>query len=241
MQLRCASCGADILGDDIHVEFAIAKCRQCKAVMDLAGRGAQVQQAPAEAFEARERPKVPIPVRFEVVPGPGALTIVWTWRSPKFYALLGFALFWDLFVMAWIGGVISAGAGVMGLFGLLHAAVGAGLTYYCLGGLLNRTTIAVGQGYLNIRSAPLPYLRKNLELPSRELKQLYCEEREHHGKNGTTYSYAVNAVLRDGRKQPLLVGLDELGQALYLEQQIEKVLNIQDEPVAGEASRASTR
>jgi hypothetical protein len=241
MQLRCASCGAEILGDDIHVEFAIAKCRQCKAVMDLAGRGALVPQAPAEAFAPRERGQVPIPVRFEVQPGHSELRIVWTWRSPKFYALLGFALFWDFFVLVWMGGVFSAGAGVMGLFGLLHAAVGVGLTYYCLGGLLNRTTIEAGHGRLSFQSGPLPYLRKNLELPARELKQLYAEEREHHGKNGTTYSYAVNAVLRDGRKQPLLVGLEELSQALYLEQQIEKVLNIQDEPVAGEAARLGPR
>lgn len=62
--------------------------------------------------------------------------------------------------------------------------------------------------------------------------QLYCEEGSR--KEAT---YKVNAVLRNGETRVLLAGLDELGQALWIEQKIEARPGIQDEPVGSEVRR----
>jgi hypothetical protein len=56
-------------------------------------------------------------------------------------------------------------------------------------------------------------------------------------KNSTSTTYEVYAILQDGARQKLLSGLHEIEQALYIEQEIERFLEIEDRPVRGETAR----
>jgi hypothetical protein len=50
---------------------------------------------------------------------------------------------------------------------------------------------------------------------------LYCKEKRHSSNNGTSYSYQLCALLKDGRKLDLVSNLDSADVAEFLEQQIE--------------------
>ena len=74
-------------------------------------------------------------------------------------------------------------------------------------------------------------------IPAGDVGQLYTQEIVRRTKNGTTTSYNLSAVTRDGEKLDLLKGLDSPEAGLYIEQQIEQYYNITDQPVAGEMYR----
>ena len=139
-------------------------------------------------------------------------------------------------MLFWFGTAIARGIWPMAAFGTLHGAVGIGLSYYVLAGYINRTVIKVNRNMLTIKHGPLPWFG-NKQLHSHDLAQLYCKECMHRHKNSSSCTYEVHAILKDGQHAKLVTGLDESEQALYLEQEIERFLRIEDQPVRGEMSR----
>lgn len=241
--LHCRNCGATIDSRDVHEDLAIAKCRYCNTVMDLARRGqdddASRPDRPAATARPRERPAVPIPERFKVDQQGGKLTIEWRWFNATFIFLLFFCAFWDSFLVIWYLTAMKSGdaPSAVFVFPLIHVTVGLGLTWYTLAGLLNRTRIEVEQGTLRIRHFPLPW-PGNRELSVGDLSQLFCDESVHRNKNSTTYTYNLNAMLRSGGRKLKLIGrLEKPELALYLEQKLESHLGIRDVPVQGELSK----
>ena len=107
------------------------------------------------------------------------------------------------------------------------------LTYYLLAGFLNRTVISLQAYKLKIRHGPLPWIG-NLKMSTHLVEQLYCQRITHPQKNGYSFTYEVIVVLADGKTRKLVSGLPEQDQALYIEQEIEKYLQIKDRPVKGE-------
>ena len=59
----------------------------------------------------------------------------------------------------------------------------------------------------------------------------------YNGKHGYSYSYSVQAVIKNGETIELISGLPSKDAALFIEQEIEKYLKIEDEPVRGELPR----
>jgi hypothetical protein len=173
-----------------------------------------------------DRPQVPLPSGFKVDgSGPG-LIIVRYWFS---FALVFSALFciaWDSFLVNWY---LVAFAGdtpwLFKVFPLPHVAVGVTLTYSTLARLLNRTTISVAEGSLRVRHGPLPWFG-NQALRTDSLDQLYVDP-----------SYQVCAVTKEGSKVVLVSGLEEMDEALFIEQCVETYLGIEDRSVPGEVSR----
>ena len=133
--------------------------------------------------------------------------------------------------------VIDDGPGsmqlVMLLFPLVHVAVGVGITYRALAGLLNTSSVQVADRMLSVRHFPLPWWPAP-KIPVDSLEQLYVSKKVKHGKNTATVTYELRAVTREHHGRKLLGGLQTLDQALWLEQEIELLLGIRDRPVAGE-------
>jgi hypothetical protein len=236
--LHCPVCGSAIPGENVHLELAIARCPACKAVYDLAGRKAP-PRAPSAPVPA-PRAKVPLPAKFQVDDrGHDGMSVSWRWYSPVLFGLLFFCVAWDSFLLFWYGAALAGDAPwIMIVFPLAHVAVGVGLTYYLIAGFLNRTYVEVSRAQLSIRHAPMPW-PGNLDVPGRALTQLYSTEEIRRGKNGTTTTYALNAIDRSGVKRKLLKGLTEIEQVLWLEQALERQLGIEDRPVEGELARRS--
>jgi hypothetical protein len=180
--------------------------------------------------------EAPLPERVTVTRDAGILTITYRWfRALHLYFLL-FCIFWDGFLVFWYTNVVrhtDGGPSKIGLwFPFFHVAVGIGLTYYTLAGLANRTRVVVQSGEIVIQHGPLPWFG-NLRIRADGIHQLYREESFSRGR-GAGASYHLNAITRDHRKLPLIRWVPEADLALYLEQEIEKSLGIEDRRVAGE-------
>lgn len=237
MKLHCKTCGEAIPAHDINIELAIAKCARCHSVFRFAEELLPVANRPAEP--ARE---LAMPRGIMVDEWGSELNIVRRWFHPTLYFLVFFCLFWNGFLVVWYSLALFAipddeGRWLALLFPLLHVAVGVGLAYYTLCGFVNRTTISIGSGELRLRHHPLPW-PGNRRLPVIDLDQLYCTEHVSRNKNGTSVTYSLNALMRDGDKATLLASVSEPLQVLFLEQKIENFLQIPDRYVPGEMRKA---
>jgi len=145
-------------------------------------------------------------------------------------------MFWDGFMITWYTIAISKGQWAMALFGTLHALVGICLTYFVIAGYINKTYITVTNNVFKIKHKPLPFF-KTISMSARELKQLYSKEHISRSNNGTSCTYEVHAKTNSGENIKLVDNLPNSEQALYIEQEVERYLRIDDEPVRGEIPR----
>lgn len=228
MELTCKQCGAEIDAADVNLDRMIAKCRRCNAVFSFAG----MVEGGAERAKMLD---VPLPSRFTIEHTGDGLVIARRWLSARVYLMAVMTVFWNGFVLFWIGTVLVARVWPMALFGSLHAGVGLFLLYTTLAGFLNTTTVRVGSSELTVKHGPLPYPGKRLEPGA--IRQLFSKRRISHGRNSTTITYELHAVTGDGKHEKLVSGLDEEEQALFLEQEVERYLRIKDQPVRGELAR----
>jgi hypothetical protein len=232
MDLTCNACGASMGKDDIHRDLAVIKCRACGSIFDLLPRPPEDHPDPPAQ---RKREKVAPPEKFDIARKHDALQISWKWYSHALIGLAFFCVAWDAFLIFWYNIAFSHEEipWIMVVFPIGHLAVGIGLTYRTVAGFFNRTTLRATPDRLTIVHSPLPWLG-NRNIPTRHLSQLFVKERARRRDNTTSYSYDLLAIKRDGSRLKLLKGLDEVEQALYLEQEIEEHLGIRDRPVAGE-------
>ena len=254
MQLECEQCGAPMREADLRLDRGIAVCARCGGVRVLpehVGRN-ESNSANEDDGKARENENdhadqqlVPVPSRFEVENQPGELIIRWRWFHPAMFILLVFAIAWDSFVIGWysvVSSLLAEGevpipfAMVFILFPLAHVAVGVGLTYYALSGLLNTTTVRVGRGTLSVKSGPSPTF-KNVDLATDRIEQIYCEnkiKKHADGEAPTPGTLFELFAVAENRKVKLLGWLRDHNEALFLEQQLERFLKIKNQPVSGE-------
>lgn len=198
---------------------------------------------PQGYYSSGPRPAVPMPSGISVDTDGKDLLIYRSWFSWVFIFLAVFCTIWDSIVLVFIGAGIFAGTqvGPMALLFLLipglFLVVGACLTYYTICGFVNTTTIRVGQGEISVAHGPLPWWG-NIAYPSGDIAQLFTTEQVHYGKRGSvSFTYSVEFVQRNGARQTLASGLTDAAQALFIEQEIERCLGIQDVPVGGELRR----
>lgn len=237
LDLHCKHCGASIQQEDIVWDRKLARCSYCGTVFSLLDVSSDRLTPPAAVPERQDRAPVAMPKNMTMLDMGDILQISYKWFGPKFIFLIIFCAFWDGFMIFWHGMALASGAWFMSLFGLLHTFVGVGLTYYTLAGLFNTTTLQTSQGVIGIWHHPLPWWG-NKQVLAHDITQLYTTEKIHHSKNGTSYSYELNALLGSGAKEKLLQGMNEAEQALYIEQELERYLGITDRPVRGEFPRS---
>ena len=238
--LNCQACGAPLSAESFDRRLAIVTCTNCGSIFDLASRGARSTADAAPKGASPERAPVSLPERFDVQGSGRNIRIRWRWFKVAELFLIPFAIAWNVFLVGWysiafgVGSDVPGGMGlIMMVFPLAHVAVGVGVAYRAVANLVNRTTVAAVDGTLRVRHGPLPWW-PNPTVPLRDLEQLYVTRKVVRGKNGTSVTFELRAVTRAHRTQLLLGGLAALDQALWLEQELERALDIRDRAVAGE-------
>ena len=233
MSLACPTCRAPFQAKDVRLDLALATCHACGAVHDLSGRKG-LESPGALAKKLSPRPRVGLPRRFQVDTTDSSTRISWRWFGPKYLFTAAFCVFWDCFLVFWYTKALGSARTPLPMifFPLIHVGVGVGLTYYTLAGFLNRTRIDVDRERVRVQLGPLPW-KGSLELPSQQLKQLYVEESVKLHRGTQTVTYNLMALDQVGAKVKLVSGLDEKDHALYLEQELEHQLGIEDAPVRG--------
>ncbi len=231
--LKCPNCGSVLSTDDIDTTTGIIKCSYCKVLSTLPSVMDQARGEPG----FRPRPEVPLPPGLTVEERGGSISVTRRWFSAIVYFLIPFCIAWDAFLVFWYSMALSGNAPwIMVVFPIAHVAVGVGLTYYVLATLFNRTVMIAGQGSLRIGHGPLPW-RGGVELAESEIEQLFCKLKTSQGKNGSSVSYEVWAVMHEGATRKLLSTGTSDDQALFIEQKLERALGIKDRPVPGELPR----
>lgn len=258
MRITCTQCNAPVSAEDVHLENHLAKCRSCNNVFDFSAQigGALAAGSPPKrgSYTAiqQARLSVPLPNGLRVVEDTTSsvengdyrtaagsdfrLVITRSWFSMQLFFLAFFCVAWDSFLVFWYSTAARSEGPVpllMIIFPIAHVAVGVGLTYNTLAGFVNKSWITLTPEALTIRHGPLPWLG-NCKLATSDLVQLFCEQTANQARRNTGTTYTLSAVLRDGRKIPLLKSLPSVDQALYIEQRVEACLGIEDARVGGE-------
>jgi hypothetical protein len=256
MEIRCPTCGARVPATDVNVERMIAKCLPCDSVFDFSS---QVAPAPAEGRQ-RRRPRVGLPPKMVVeLDAPasataptyrrpegtarGAIVVRWRWFEPAKHLFMAvFCVAWDAFLVFWYGVAFTGlsqsrggdgGFWLMVLFPIVHVAVGVSLTYGVLTGFFNSTRVGLRGDELFVRHGPLPWAG-NRVIDARTVTQLFTKEKVSNGRGGQQRSYELVAIVEGEKRVPLVSGLSEVEQALWLEQAFEERMGIVDVEVAGE-------
>jgi hypothetical protein len=118
------------------------------------------------------------------------------------------------------------------LFPLLHVAVGVGLTYFVIASFLNTTDIIISPMQIQVRIQPMKWPGEGI-YEIAYIQQLYTYEKVRRTKNGTSITYEVRFIGRHNEEKTLIKGLESKEQGLYIEKEIEKIIGVQDQPVAG--------
>ncbi|MFN0021507.1 MAG: hypothetical protein ACKVP0_24920 [Pirellulaceae bacterium] len=234
MKLTCKSCRSPILPQDINLEMAIAKCTSCGEVFSF------LEQVGSEAVaKPMSQLPAPKPFRFVVEEFGSELTVSYRWFTPMLFFMIFFCLFWDAFMAVWYFIAISQiligqpAAWAMAAFGLLHLAIGIGVTYSTIAGFVNRTVIKVAGGTLTVRHGPMRW-GGNHTLNVDDILQFYCSDRTHSSRRRQWSSYQLNVLKKNGTKLVLLGSLTEREEALFLEERLEEKLGIAARQVPGE-------
>jgi hypothetical protein len=244
MQVQCSTCRSKLPAEDVNIDTVLAKCRSCNSVFDFSDQ-VRLEKIP-ETKVKRDRGDIPLPRQIRVDDRGRTLEITRRWaRGPAFFFLF-FSGFWNLivsiFVVAFLSGMMrptrnSSGQPppwFMGLFLTPFVLVGIGTGWAALALLFNTTRIRVVDRRLMVRHGPIWWPGKR-DLDTSTLDQLYCEEYVAYTQNNVPqYRFQVQAICKDGSKLKLVRGMEDPGQALYLERLLEKHLGITDRAVRGE-------
>ena len=181
----------------------------------------------------KEHMDLGLPEKLEIHQHSNYMHISRKWFGLQVIFMTVFAIIWDVVLVNFYTDIGDEAGTLMRLFPLIHIAVGAGITYYAVAGWFNKSNIFVSKQSIEINHKPIPWFG-NKKLKSTDLKQLYAKEKVSRNNNQTTVTYEVHAILNNDRNTKLLGGLVNNEQALYIEQEIEKYLGINDAKVKGE-------
>jgi hypothetical protein len=230
MKIRCPSCNSEIPASNIDLPGKIAKCSQCNNIFGCA------EQIPAYSAATEERMPIGRPKGFTLERSTDGIIIARGWFTPAVIFLTFFCLFWNGILFVWFYAAFASKMYAIALFGSLHAAVGLGLFYTVLACYLNKTYIRISYNSLQITHKPLPWFGQR-DIPRAELKQLYSRESTRYADSRYPSSYSVQVITKKGQNIELVSGLSSGEEAIFIEQEIEKYLKIEDEPVRGEIPR----
>lgn len=228
LQLTCPNCEASIRAGDINIDMLIAKCHHCHTVFSFEDEFTKV---------ARQRAEVPMPPGIEAYSYPSELSIEIQWRRMMSGFLTFFTIFWNLILIPFILIAIFQGEWIIFLFIALHLFVGVALAYYTIAMLLNTTYITVDRYKLIVEHKPLPVISyKDQEVTIADINQLFIEKYIASRTNGRPdFAYMVRYAKKNSSDHVTLMrGLRKHEQARYIEQEIERFLEIEDRPVEGE-------
>lgn len=232
LSLHCKNCDATISADNININKTLAKCDNCGSVFGFED----------DVFfqNRRGRPEIVMPEGVEVLNLLTSMEIELSWfksmkRSSIAFEVM-FTVLWNVMLFGIIIGMLVSGMGFPLLFLSIHLIVGLGLAYRLFSKFINKTKITINNRGINIEHGPLKsFSRKNLNIKQQDLSQLYVSEYTTNIEinDQPQRAYGLFAILKGDKKIRLIKDCNK-ETALYLEQEIERHLEIEDYTVRGE-------
>jgi hypothetical protein len=231
MKIICEQCHSEIDAEDIDLKEKLAKCNQCNHIFNIHSQIKQLH---------KDRGEIDLPKNITIQESPHGLQITRSWSNIlTAVSLTIFCVFWDGFMIVWFSIALLSKNYMMAAFGSIHGVVGLLMTYYCIALFINQTHILINVKYLTISHKPLPFPgAKSLYI--RDFKQFYTKERAIRSRSSSRshsyyrYIYDLMGISHQDKHIKILSGLSDKIQALYIEQQIEKYLKMEDVYIEGE-------
>lgn len=230
MSLNCPDCRFPIPSEDVNIVKTIAKCKSCNNIFDFN------QDIGGEELPGRYRKEIVIPPGIEVLHLMNELEIMINWRKSAKHFSFVFTIIWNVFIFIFTSVMVASGATEILLFMIPFILVGAYLIYLSVGHFVNTTYITVDDKRLSIDHRPIKFLsQKDQNYSPDEIEQLYVRKYSPGSQNDQpVWAYAVDMILKNGKRITLAKELHAVSYARYIEQEIEYFLKIKDRPVKGE-------
>lgn len=221
-EAHCSSCQALIDPAHIDTQRELASCGRCGRLTDL--RRTSSAAPSATSSSPRARPPVQLPVGMSFTSAANVV-IRRRWLRPKHWLLLALFAAASAYVAQLWASVGVSGWLVVGTLFVVSWNFNLAAMF------LNSTVVTADARGVNVRHGPFPSLfARRAALQKEYIDQLYSSQ---HGAR-----FAVLAKLKSGQTLPLVAPLVSAEQALFVEQQLEKILGLSDFPIAGELGDA---
>lgn len=151
------------------------------------------------------------------------------------WPLLFFTFAWNSMVIGFMLLMIASGMLAMLLFLLIFAFAGLYMAWQTLRMFFNHKKVVISEDFLSTEVRPFKIGKGKQDFSIDEIDQLYVSKYF----TGTTINekrimaYSLSAILKD-KRSVRIISNSNLETALYLEQEVERFLDITDKPVHGE-------
>lgn len=228
-KLMCPKCNTQITAENMDMANTTATCHNCNAVFDFSF---VTEQEVTTKRKKRNIRQISKPAHFSVEAGDYDLQIAWTWFRWEAILFTFFLIIWNSFLYVWYREVFEDQNWVMGAFAIFHLGAGIALTYHTLGMYFNKTYLSISPERIRAYTTPFPPFRGNKTIPADEVSQAYVKQVVHQNKNNKTYEYRVMIITHDARSIELIRSLKRTEFGLFIEQEIENYLGIENRPVS---------
>lgn len=175
----------------------------------------------------------PTPANMQIEESKNALTIRYKWNKLIGYLALVFAFIWTTVLVFNFIGWGDDTPWFITVFMIPFILAGLFIFYFGLASIFNTTTITIDFDNVSIKHTPVFWIG-NKDIYKHDIKQIYVKQQVHKGKNGTSYSYSVNAIDRANKDIKLVDSLQNADECKWIEQKMESFLKIQNKKVSGE-------
>ncbi|MEM1321021.1 MAG: hypothetical protein AAGG75_12280 [Bacteroidota bacterium] len=216
-KINCPSCGGEVNADNLNLQNSIAKCGNCNAVFSIA------EEIESLKMKAETKQEIFRPEGIDLFHYRNGLdiTIQQHVQGLDIWGIILFPIFAFFSTIIYFAKDIPIYAPILFTLGTLF------FTYRVLNYSKNKTYIDITDQFLNIKSRP-KHFRKDKAYAVSEISQLYLKMAT-DGSGYFTIHMIVNGL--EGQKHEKLLTVNTLSKAKYLEQEIERYLNIEDRKV----------
>ena len=181
--------------------------------------------------------EVPLPDCVRVTHAGANLVLEIRWFDGSYVFMLAALILWACFAVLWLSlklviPPVFPRLRFEFLLPLITLVFAPKLVYSTLAGFLNRTRVTIGDGAVDVRHGPVPWLGSK-RVEAIDIAQVFGEQVRLRGN----FMYRVEALTQQGRRIRLVSPVARRDVALYLEQEIEKALGIKDEEMPYELKR----
>lgn len=231
MQHFCPICGTALSSPDAEI------CLACNPVTSVGESSQAVETRAPPARTRRARQRISRPSHISIKDDGSTLSISFRWVWRKFTGPAAMCLVWNAFVTAWYWGALRAEEVRIMWFAIVwgtpFAAVGLLLVYGTLAGLLNRTVIKATSELITVRTGPLPWWG-NQRLAVGDIERLFWHKQTASPEGGESSFWSVSAETNGADNAELVSDIDELVQAQFITQELERWLKTGDRGIGRE-------
>lgn len=231
--VKCKKCDSVVSEMNINREEMVASCQRCGALFSLQNLD---QFATAKKTKSNKPEVFEIPKGVDIEKYSFELKIIAKARGFTKHFLTFFSLFWNGIVGVFVLTALFSGEFGILLFVSIHLTIGIVLAYYTLSLYVNKNKIIVNSTGLHTEYGPLKFpFKKQYSVLITNINQVYCRKYSMGTVNGAPqFGFKVMLLKKDAEEIEIMKGLSSYQAALYLEQQIESYLKIEDRAVTDE-------